>query len=109
MDDNDDDKKRVLTPPADWSEGVKPKSSDDHEDDINESADWREDDDFEVPPASEMGSDSVTLLPMTGTMSKRMTMRIMPTTLLTLPRSQPITRPPLNLPAVVPKCLGLSP
>lgn len=58
MDDNDDDKKRVLTPPADWSEGVKPKSSDDHEDDINESADWREDDEFEVPPASEMGSDS---------------------------------------------------
>lgn len=58
MDDNDDDKKRVLTPPADWSEGVKPKSSYDHEDDINESADWREDDDFEVPPASEMGSDS---------------------------------------------------
>ena len=56
--DNDDDKKRVLTPPADWSEGIKPKSSDDLEDDIDESTDWLEDDDFEVPPASEMVSDS---------------------------------------------------
>ena len=58
MDDNDDDKKRVLTPPADWSEGMKPKSSDDYEDDIDESTDWLEDDDFEVPPASEVDSDS---------------------------------------------------
>ena len=58
MDDNDDDKKRVLTPPADWSEGMKPKSSDDYEDDIDESTDWLEDDDFEVPPASETDSDS---------------------------------------------------
>ena len=56
--DNDDDKKRVLTPPADWSEVMKPKSSDDLEDDIDESTDWLEDDDFEVPPASEMVSDS---------------------------------------------------
>ena len=56
--DNDDDKKRVLTPPADWLEGMKPKSSDDLEDDIDESTDWLEDDDFEVPPASEMVSDS---------------------------------------------------
>ena len=58
MDDNDDDKKRVLTPPADWSEGMKPTSSDDYEDDIDESTDWLEDDDFEVPPTSEMDSDS---------------------------------------------------
>ena len=58
MDDNDDDKKRVLTPPADWSEGMKPKSSDDYEDDIDESTDWLQDDDFEVPPTSEMDSDS---------------------------------------------------
>ena len=58
MDDNDDDKKRVLTPPADWSEGMKPKSPDDYEDDIDESTDWLEDDDFEVPPTSEMDSDS---------------------------------------------------
>ena len=58
MDDNDDDKKRVLTPPADWSEGMKPKSSDNYEDDIDESTDWLEDDDFEVPPASDMDSDS---------------------------------------------------
>ena len=56
--DDDNDKKRVLTPPADWSEGIKPKSSDDLEDDIDESTDWLEDDDFEVPPASEMVSDS---------------------------------------------------
>ena len=58
MDDNDDDKKRVLTPPADWSEGMKPKSSDDYEDGVDESTDWLEDDDFEVPPASEINSDS---------------------------------------------------
>ena len=58
MDDNEDDKKRVLTPPADWSEGLKPTSSDDYEDDIDESTDWLEDDDFEVPPASELDSDS---------------------------------------------------
>ena len=58
MDDNDDDKKRVLTPPADWSEGLKPTSSDDYEDNIDESTDWLEDDDFEVPPASDMDSDS---------------------------------------------------
>ena len=58
MDDNDDDKKRVLTPPADWSKGMKPKSSDNYEDDIDESTDWLEDDDFEVPPASEADSDS---------------------------------------------------
>ena len=53
MDDKEDDKKRVLTPPADWSEGLKPKASSDNEDDIDESTDWLEDDDFEVPPASE--------------------------------------------------------
>ena len=58
MDDNEDDKKRVLTPPADWSEGLKPTSSDDYEDDIDESTDWLEDDDFEVPPAGESDSDS---------------------------------------------------
>lgn len=58
MDDNEDDKKRVLTPPADWSEGLKPKSSEDYEDDVDESTDWLEDDDFEVPPTNEMDSDS---------------------------------------------------
>jgi hypothetical protein len=58
MDDNEDDKKRVLTPPADWSEGLKPTSSDDYEDDIDESTDWLEDDDFEVPPAGESDPDS---------------------------------------------------
>lgn len=58
MDDNEDDKKRVLTPPADWSEGLTPTSSDDYEDDIDETTDWLEDDDFAVPPASELDSDS---------------------------------------------------
>ncbi len=58
MDDNEDDKKRVLTPPADWSEGLKPKSSKDYEDDVDESTDWLEDDDFEVAPTNEMVSDS---------------------------------------------------
>ncbi len=58
MDDNEDDKKRVLTPPADWSEGLKPKSSEDYEDDVDESTDWLEDDDFEVPPTNEMDSGS---------------------------------------------------
>ena len=57
MDDNEDDKKRVLTPPADWSEGLKPKSSDDYEEDIDEGTDWLEEDDFEVPPADDAGPD----------------------------------------------------
>ena len=58
MDDNEDDKKRVLTPPADWSEGLKRTSSDEHQDDIDESTDWLEDDDFEVAPTNEMDADS---------------------------------------------------
>ena len=57
MDDNEDDKKRVLTPPADWSEGLKPKSSDDYKEDIDEGTDWLEEDDFEVPPADDAGPD----------------------------------------------------
>jgi hypothetical protein len=61
MDDKEDDKKRVLTPPADWSEGLKSKASSDYEDDIDESTDWLEDDDFEVPPASETTAEPATL------------------------------------------------
>ena len=61
MDDKEDDKKRVLTPPADWSEGLKPKASSDNEDDIDESTDWLEDDDFEVPPASETTAEPAIL------------------------------------------------
>ncbi|MAS21730.1 MAG: hypothetical protein CMN49_02200 [SAR116 cluster bacterium] len=57
MDENEDDKKRVLTPPADWSEGLKPKSSDDYKEDIDEDTDWLEEDDFEVPPADDAGPD----------------------------------------------------
>jgi hypothetical protein len=61
MDDKEDDKKRVLTPPADWSEGLKSKASSDYEDDIDESTDWLEDDDFEVPPASETTAEPAIL------------------------------------------------
>lgn len=61
MDDKEDEKKRVLTPPADWSEGLKPKASSDYEDDIDESTDWLEDDDFEVPPTSETTSEPAIL------------------------------------------------
>ena len=57
MDDKDDDKKRVLTPPSEWAEGMKPKSSSEAEE-IDESTDWLEDDDFEVPPESERSSDA---------------------------------------------------
>ena len=45
MDDKDDDKKRVLTPPSEWAEGMKPKSSSEAEE-IDESTDWLEDDDL---------------------------------------------------------------
>ena len=56
MDDKDDDKKRVLTPPSEWADGMKPKSPSETEE-IDESTDWLEDDDFEVPPAAERSSD----------------------------------------------------
>ena len=57
MDDKDDDKKRVLTPPSEWADGMKPKSPPETEE-IDESTDWLEDDDFEVPPAAERSSDT---------------------------------------------------
>jgi hypothetical protein len=55
MDEKDNDKKRVLTPPSEWADGLKPKSSTQSGEDaeIDESTDWLEDDDFEVPPSSE--------------------------------------------------------
>lgn len=56
MDDKDDDKKRVLTPPSEWADGMKPRSPSETEE-IDESTDWLEDDDFEVPPAAERSSD----------------------------------------------------
>ena len=58
MDENEDDKKRVLTPPDDWLERLKPKSSDESEDDIDERLDWLEDDGSEAPTHSEVDSDS---------------------------------------------------
>ena len=58
MDENEDGKKRILTPPPNWSEGLKPKSSDESEDDIKESTDWLEEEDFEAPFGSEMDSNS---------------------------------------------------
>ena len=56
MDDKDDDKKRVLTPPSEWAEGMKPTASSEGEE-IDESTDWLEDDDFEVPPTSEVSTE----------------------------------------------------
>lgn len=52
MDEKDDDKKRVLTPPSEWADGMKPQSSSEAGE-IDESTDWLEDDDFEVPPKSD--------------------------------------------------------
>ena len=59
MDEKDDDKKRVLTPPSEWADGLKPKSSTQSGEDteIDESTDWLEDDDFEVPPTSEASAN----------------------------------------------------
>jgi hypothetical protein len=59
MDEKDDDKKRVLTPPSEWADGLKPKSSTQSGEDteIDESTDWLEDDDFEVPPSSEASAN----------------------------------------------------
>lgn len=59
MDEKDDDKKRVLTPPSEWADGLKPKSSTQSGEDteIDESTDWLEDDDFEVPPSSESSAN----------------------------------------------------
>lgn len=52
MDDKDDDKKRVLTPPSEWAEGMIQTASAEAAE-ISEDTDWLEDDDFEVPPESE--------------------------------------------------------
>ena len=59
MDEKDDDKKRILTPPSEWADGLKPKSSTQSGEDaeIDESTDWLEDDDFEVPPSSESSAN----------------------------------------------------
>ena len=59
MDEKDDDKKRILTPPSEWADGLKPKSSTQSGEDteIDESTDWLEDDDFEVPPSSEASAN----------------------------------------------------
>lgn len=59
MDEKDDDKKRVLTPPSEWADGLKPKPSTQSGEDaeIDESTDWLEDDDFEVPPSSESSAN----------------------------------------------------
>ena len=59
MGEKDDDKKRVLTPPSEWADGLKPKPSTQSGEDaeIDESTDWLEDDDFEVPPSSESSAN----------------------------------------------------
>ena len=63
MDDKEEDKKRVLTPPAEWSEGFKPASAEPSDDDVDESTDWLEDDDFEVPPGNEGDNSDDMLAP----------------------------------------------
>ena len=46
MDDQDDDKKRVLTPPSEWAEGMKPSDPPQLVDDFDEDTDWLDEDDF---------------------------------------------------------------
>ena len=46
MDDQDDDKKRVLTPPSEWAEGMKPGDPPQLVDDFDEDTDWLDEDDF---------------------------------------------------------------
>jgi hypothetical protein len=49
MDEQDDDKKRVLTPPSEWAEGMKPSESPQLVDDFDEDTDWLDEDDFTSP------------------------------------------------------------
>ena len=49
MDEKDDDKKRVLTPPSEWADGLKLRTTSEALDDP-ENAEWPEDNDFQVPP-----------------------------------------------------------
>jgi len=49
MDDKDDDKKRVLTPPADWADGLKPKTASNTRSE-EENAEWQGNEDFQAPP-----------------------------------------------------------
>ena len=46
MDDKEDDKKRVLTPPSEWAEGMKPSDPPQLVDDFDEDTDWLDEDDF---------------------------------------------------------------
>jgi len=46
MDDQDDDKKRVLTPPSEWADGMKPSEPPQLVDDFDEDTDWLDEDDF---------------------------------------------------------------
>ena len=58
MDERDDEKKRVLTPPADWADGMahktvsNPKSED-------EQGEWAENDNFQVPPKAMPSSENL--------------------------------------------------
>ena len=49
MDDQDDDKKRVLTPPSEWADGMKPSEPPQLVDDFDEDTDWLDEDDFASP------------------------------------------------------------
>ena len=49
MDDQNDDKKRVLTPPSEWADGMKPSEPPQLVDDFDEDTDWLDEDDFASP------------------------------------------------------------
>ena len=55
MDDKDDDKKRVLTPPADWADGLKPKTASNTRSE-DENAEWQGNEDFQAPPQSTLSN-----------------------------------------------------
>ena len=49
MDERDKEKKRVLTPPADWADGLRPTKVSTNDGEV-EKSEWPADDSFEVPP-----------------------------------------------------------
>lgn len=57
MDERDDEKKRVLTPPADWADGMAPKTVSNPKSE-NIQGEWAEDDNFQVPPKAMRSSEN---------------------------------------------------
>lgn len=56
MDEKDDDKKRVLTPPSEWADGLKLRTTSEALDDP-ENAEWPEENNFQVPPKGMPSND----------------------------------------------------